>query len=418
MKKMRKTKEKNLILMDIKSSYQRVACLSKGLLQDLYLEEFSAPSQVGSVYKAKVASRKEGLKACFVDIGFSASAFLYTGEKGGEMPSDSVAVNPKKLRKGSPLMVQVIKDPLKGKSFRVSDRISLPGFYLVYLPGSPFQIRISRRITDEKTRERLNNFVKDWDLKSGLILRTRAEKAEEKELKKEWESLKNLWEKIQAEYQRQKSPGRIWSGPNIPFQTLRDLLTEEVERVYVEGEKMFLDLKDFVKKNIPAEKHKISLYKSSRPLFEKYNMEREINKLLSKKIRLKSGGFIVIEETEAAVVVDVNTGSFMGKARPEENILKLNLEAGKEILSQIRLRNCGGIVLIDFIDMEEEKSREKLMEFLSRELEKDKAPTRLFPMSGMGVMGLTRKRSRASLLESLYQPCSHCHGLGRLKKQD
>ncbi len=430
-------KKGNLILINVHASYVRLVHLKKGRMHQFHLDRNSAPSQAGAIYKARVIKRQAGLDACFVDLGLGKnSGFLYTGgkrtydrsdqetsdrDKTGRQAENSSHEqnNPslKQLRKGQSLMVQVVKDPLKGKNFRVSDKISLPGLYLVYLPNSPFHIGVSRQIKNEEVREKLVSYVQKWNGDCALIIRTRAELAREEDLKKEWDSLKNVWDGIKKKYQVKKPPGLIWSDVPFSFQILRDFLTEEVEQVLVDDEKMFSDLCGFMEKEMPREKHKISFYSSCKiPLFDKYNLTPALEQLLNKRIRLKSGGFIVIEETEAAVVVDVNTGSFMGGNSPEENILQLNLEAVKEITAQIRLRNSGGIILIDFIDMEEEKSRQQVMELLSQELEEDKVPTRLFPMSELGVVQLTRKRTRTSLLETLCKPCSYCDGLGWRKR--
>ena len=259
--------------------------------------------------------------------------------------------------------------------------------------------------------------MQKWCGTESLIIRTKAEKASEEELKRDFENLKKTWENILEKYQSQKKPGLIWSDVSLYFQILRDTLTEEVEQVLVDDEIAFVKIKDFVSKEMSKEKHKISLYKSKDyTVFDNYDLEVKLNSLLSKKVQLDSGGFIVIEETEAAVVVDVNTGRFMGKKDPEENILKINKEAAKEIATQLRLRNCGGIIIIDFIDMEMESSRSQLMELLTYELNKDRTPTRLLPMSEFGVVQLTRKRDRASLLEKLGSPCPQCGNHSYLKK--
>ena len=434
---MKKNKD-NFILINANPSHIRIAQVKEGVLFNFHWENCSAPSQVGAIYKAQVTKKQAGLDACFINIGLAGSAFLYTGKKvfkktqkealveqSGQVnkrvsknqviPDNTKIKNIsdiKNLKQGQNLMVQVVKDPLKGKSLRVSDKISLPGIYLVYLPNSPFHIGISRQIEDEKTREKLIHCVQKWNNGEALIVRTKAAQASEEDLKKDWEILKNTWQNIQEKYRSQKTLGLIWSDIPVFAQVLRDFLTKETEEVFVDDEKIFLYLQEFASKNLPKGKYKISNYKNKKlSLFDKYDLEPEVERLLRKKVRLSSGGFIVIEETEAAVIVDVNTGSFMGTKTPAENILKINLEAAKEIAIQIRLRNCGGIILIDFIDMETEQSRQQVMELLSYELEKDRAPTQLFPMSELAVVQLTRKRVRSSLLETVCVPCSHCGGL-------
>lgn len=415
-------KENNLILINVHSTYVRIAQLKQGILSDFHLENLSVPSQVGAIYKAQVAKKQVGLDACFVDIGSQKSAFLYTGKKDYEKSSEEENMVTQKeqlrqLKKAQMLMVQVVKDPLKGKNFRVSNRISLPGLYLVYLPNSPFHIGISRQIEDEKKRERLIQYIQELNSEEAVIIRTKAVQAGKEELAKDLKSLKAVWRNIQKRYKIQKKPGLIWSDIPLYMRILRDLLTKEVEQVLVDDETLFLRLKEFVSQEVPQEKHKISFYESKKlSLFNKYDLELELDRLLQKKVKLKSGGFIVIEETEAAVVIDVNTGQFIGKGTSEENILKINMEAAEEIAIQIRLRNCGGIVLIDFIDMETEQSRQKVMELLSHALKKDRSSTRLFPMSELAVVQLTRKRVRSSLLNILCEPCSHCGGRSYIKK--
>jgi ribonuclease G len=415
-------KKKSLLLISVRSFYIRVAHLKDGVLSDIYLENLSTPSQVGAIYKAQIVKKKVGLDACFVNMGSKKSAFLYTGKKDLEKSEEGHSISQiskKPLKKKSQtLMVQVVKDPLKGKNVRVSDKISLPGLYLVYLPNSPFHIGVSRRIEDEKTRERLTQYVQELGGNTGaVIVRTKAAKVGKEELERDLKKLQLVWEDIQEKYKKQKTPGLIWSDVSFSFQILRDLLTEEVDQVLIDDEKIFFRVQEYVSQEELQEKKKISFYKSNKlSLFDKYDLETELDQLLEKKVKLKSGGFIVIEETEAAVVIDVNTGSFMGKKTPEENILRINMEAAEEIAIQIRLRNCGGIILIDFIDMEEEQSRQQVMELLSSALKEDKSPVQLFPMSELGVVQLTRKRVRASLLNTLCEPCPHCKGRSYIKK--
>lgn len=411
--------KRNLILINNNSYQTRIAQLEKGSLHSLYWEISTVPSQVGSIYKAQV-TKKCGLDACFVDIGLARSAFLYIGKDKTASESEevtSVQSGISDINPGQVLMVQIIKDPLKGKNFRVSSKISLPGLYLVYLPNSPFSIGVSRQIEDEKKREKLIHYVEECNPKEGVIIRTRAAYASKEELKKDWENLKMHWKDIQNKYQSQKKPNLVWSDIPLSAQILRNTLDENIEQVLIDDERTFSYLQEFTAKEMPKEKCKISLYKNNTvSLFDKYKLESQLEGLLKKKVKLKSGGGIVIEETEAAVVVDVNTGKFIGKNTPEKNILKINLEAAKEIAIQVRLRNCGGIILIDFIDMEEEDSRQKVMRQLEKELAKDRVPIRVLPISEIGIVQLTRKRDRASLLGQVCQPCSYCNGGSYVKK--
>lgn len=409
--------KKNLILINSDFYQTRIAHLEKGRLHNLYWEMSAVPSQVGAIYKAQV-TKKCGLDACFVDIGLARSAFLYTGKDKMAYEEMTLIQNDvSNIKSGQMLMVQIIKDPLKGKNFRVSHKISLPGLYLVYLPNSPFHIGVSRQIEDVKKREELAHYVEECDIDEGVIIRTRAAHTSPEELKKDLEKLKGQWKDIQSKYQSQKKPNLIWS--DIPFsaQILRNTLDENIEQVLIDDEKTFSYLQEFVAKEMPKEMKKIFLYqKNTYSLFDKYKLESQLECLLRETVKLRSGGCIVIEETEAAVIVDVNTGKFIGKNTPEKNILKINLEAAKEIAIQIRLRNCGGIIIIDFIDMEEENSRQQVMQQLEEELSKDRAPIRIFPMSEIGIVQLTRKRDRASLLNQVCQPCVYCYGRSYVKK--
>ena len=418
----------NIILVNVCSSYIRIVQLKKGELSHFYLQNMQTPSQVGSVYKAKITKKQVGLEACFVDMGFEHSAFLHIGNKDRRKPQEGARSEEggnyknsslfKQFKKGQTLMVQVIKDPLKGKNMRVSHKISLPGTYLVYLPDSPFHISVSRQITDEALREKLIQQVEGWPgEEEALIIRTKAATANAEDLRKDWENLQNTWKDIQKKYQSQKIPGLIWSDVSFSIRVLRDTPMEDVKQIVVDDREQFLYLQDFINKRQLEERCKISLYENKKiSLFDMYDLEPELERLLNKKVRLKLGGHIIIEETEAAVVIDVNTGGFMGKKLPEENILKINMEAVKEIAVQLRLRNCGGIILIDFIDMEEEQSRQKVMDLLSHELEEDRVPTQIFGMSELGIVQLTRKRTRSSILEILCRPCPHCEGRSYIKR--
>ena len=372
--------------------------------------------------------------------------------------ASSVKTTPKV---GQYLMVQIIKDSLGSKNQRVSQKISLPSAHLVYLPQDPTHIGISRQIEDPALREKLINYFQKEKDNGGWIVRTKAgstmtmgadsglgstrktscargtsstsdvdstieassvlkagvalkaSSALMKSLKKEAKELKKLWQDLSQKYRSKKRPGLIYSPLGFGPRLIRDFLTEDIEEIWVDDKALFLEIKNFMKTHIPKEKQKLKLYQSQTlSLFDKYDLEPELKKLIEKKVKLHKGGFIILEETEAAVVVDVNSGRFRGRKTTEENILKVNLSAAEEITRQLRLRNCGGIVLIDFIDMEKEESRQKLMEELALLLKKDRAPTNLFPLSELSIAQITRKRERPSLKDVLLSPCPHCEGRG------
>ena len=426
MRKLHFGRKKNLILINANSKCVRAVHLKEGVLVDFQMEQNFAPSRVGAIYRARITKKQAGIEACFVDMGKGQSAFLYTGGKNAEeplkplspeqdLPSAKAFFNT--LKKGQEVMVQVIKDPLKGKNLRVSCKITLPGVYMVCLPHSPVHIGVSRQITDEDIKRKLISCVQSLNPESACIVRTKAQSAQAEDLKRDWENLQARWKSIQEKYRAQKHLGLIYCDAPFPVRLARDFLTKEVDQVWVDNRETFHFLEEFIEQEMPTVKNKLYLYKNFKvSLFEKYRLEKKLDQLLDRRVRLRSGGDIVIEETEAAVVVDVNTGGFMGKNLPEENILQINKEAAREIASQIRLRNCGGIILIDFIDMEAEDSRQQVMEVLARELDKDRAPTRLFGISELAVAQLTRKRTGASLLERAGRVCPHCEGRGRLRE--
>ena len=431
-KKQGKDLIKNLVLIDTSSTYTRIACLKKKKLSDLYIENKVHSSLIGCIFKAKVIKKYLGLKACFVDIGMEQSAFLYMGKKprqrfieksekpseeSSEESSEEIFKEPKleDLREGQMLTVQVIKDSIKGKNVRVSLDISLPGRNLVYLPNSSFYIGLSRHI--KENREQLREQISQWNQTKGLILRTLAEGVSDKALRLEWNSLQKLWESIQKKLLSQKKPGLVWSNSLLDIRFVRDILTDDFDKVLIDDKQKYKILLDFVNQNMPKFKKKISFYdRKDVSLFNLYDLESAIDSLLNKTVWLKSGGFIVIEETEAAVVIDVNTGRFIGKKSQEENILKTNLEAAQEIALQLKLRSCGGIILIDFIDMETENYRQKLMDCLQEELSYDRVYTQVFPISELGVIQMTRKKEQPSLKEMLCEPCSTCEGRAYVKK--
>ena len=414
---------KNLILMNITDTYIRIACLKQNKLSDLYVENKTQSSLIGSIFKAKVIKKYPGLKACFVDIGMEQSAFLYMGgksrqrlmEKSEEFHEEiSQRTEWEDLKEGQMLTVQVIKDSMKGKNVRVSVDISLPGRNLVYLPGSSFYIGLSRHI--KENRDQLKEQINQWNSKKGLILRTLAEGVSDKVLKSEWENLQKLWISVQKKISGQKKPGLVWSNYSADIRFIRDSLTKDFDEVLVNDKQQYENLLKFVNQSMPDFREKISFYNQKNiTLFNLYNLESVIDNLLDKTVWLKSGGFIVIEEAEAAVIVDVNTGRFIGKKSQEDNILKINLEAAKEIAFQLKLRSCGGIILIDFIDMETESYRQKLIDCLQEELSYDRVYTQVFPMSELGVVQMTRKKEQPSLREILCKPCSACKGQGYKK---
>ncbi|MCB0390450.1 MAG: Rne/Rng family ribonuclease [Bdellovibrionales bacterium] len=433
------------ILINVRPNQTRVAYVQNGELADLKVERQKAPTNVGSVFKGKVMRVLPGMQAAFVDIGLDRAAFLYVGDIRGDIDSEKLLAEedahsneeedyegvldrpssdldePAQLiqdliKEGQMILVQVAKDPLGTKGARITTHISLPGRLLVYMP-TLVHLGISRRILDEQERERLRSCVESLNPKGGVIVRTAGEGADVATVKQDLEYLNRIWKEVQRNYDKRKTPGLIYSELDVELRALRDLLNEEVENVIVDDQKVYKKLVNFVSQFMPKYKNKIKRYRDPQPLFDLYDLDLEISRSLGRTVWLKSGGYIVVDEAEALVVIDVNTGRFVGKKDLEDTLLKTNLEAAKEIAHQLRIRNCGGIIIIDFIDMEKELHREKVLSALKEELSKDRARTEVTAMSELGLVEMTRKRIRPSLVSILCESCPYCDGKGYIKQK-
>ncbi len=438
------------ILINVRPSETRVAYIENGVLNDLKIEQKTSPTLVGSIHRGKVLRVLPGMQAAFVDIGLDRAAFLYVGDVRPNLDGDSpdlldddeggeatdageAAIAPgtaasaaaaidapdrpkiqELLTEGQWILVQVAKDPLGTKGARITTHISLPGRHVVYLPTLSHR-GVSRRIEDPAERERLRELVETIDPKGGVIVRTAGEGATEGSLRADLDYLNRLWQDVQKAYEKRNKPGLVHAEPDVELRALRDSLTEDVDRVVTDDEETHKKILAFLSQFMPRFKNKVALYKEARPLFDQYEIDIEISRSLERKIWLKSGGYIVIDEAEALVVIDVNTGRYVGKRDLEDTILKTNLEAVREIAHQLRIRNCGGIIIIDFIDMEREAHREKVLESLREELARDRAKTAVVAMSNLGLVEMTRKRIRPSLVKTLCEPCSHCDGKAYVK---
>jgi ribonuclease G len=321
------------------------------------------------------------------------------------------------LREGQDIMVQISKEPLGTKGARLTSHISLPGRHLVLMP-TVNHVGISRRIEDESERERLKNFI--YDIRpdnAGFIVRTVSEGIDKDKFKSEMDFLLKLWENIQEKMTKGSSPGLLHKDLTISLRSVRDLFTREVDRLIIDSKEEYDHVMQFIETFTPSLKHSIRLYDGVYPIFDTYGIEMEISRALEKKIWLKSGGYIIIELTEALTAIDVNTGSYVGTRNLEETILKTNLEAVKEIAYQLRLRNIGGLIVIDFIDMEKKANRDRVFTTLKEALNKDKAKTHIVRMSELGLIEMTRKRTRENLSRLLCEPCFYCEGRGALKSK-
>jgi ribonuclease G len=433
------------ILISVRPNQTRVAFVEDEVVTDLKIERKLSPTLVGSIFRGKVVRVLPGMQAAFVDIGLDRAAFLYVGdvrddvsdlepklfvdEDAAENDEDpglaeegrSASETPRALiqdllHEGQQLLVQVAKDPLGTKGARITTHVSLPGRHIVFMPTLR-QIGISRRIEDEQERERLRKHVEELKPSGGVIVRTAGEGASPESLKADLEYLERLWKDILKNYEKRKSPGQAYSELDVELRALRDMLGEGVTRVIVDEPAVFRKVVSFVTQFMPKYKNIIEVYEGPQPLFDLYDIDLEISHSLERKVWLKSGGYIVIDEAEALVVIDVNTGRFVGKKDLEDTILKTNLEAVKEIAHQLRIRNCGGIIIIDFIDMEREAHREKVMHQMEMELHKDRARTLVISMSKLGLVEMTRKRIRPSLVSTLCEPCPYCDGKGYIKRK-
>ncbi|MCX7978928.1 MAG: Rne/Rng family ribonuclease [Bdellovibrionaceae bacterium] len=428
------------ILINNRPTETRVAYVENGVLIDYKIERKASPTLVGSIYRGTVVRVLPGMQAAFVDIGLEKAAFLYAGDIRGDVESDTYPfsdvdrdeiigsqeanepefVDTAKVpiqdlvKEGQSILVQVAKDPIGTKGARLTTHISLPGRYVVYFP-TVRHLGISRKIEDERERERLRGLVQKINPVGGVIVRTAGEGASEEQLRSDIEYLDRLGKEVYRGYEKRKTPGLIHQEPDVAIRALRDLMNEDVTAVWVDDEEVQRKVARFMSQLMPKHKQNIILYTERKPLFDLYDIDLEISRSLDRKIWLKSGGYIVIDEAEALVVVDVNTGRFVGKKDLEDTILKTNLEACREVAHQLRIRNCGGIIIIDFIDMEKESHREKVLETLKEELKKDKARTNVISMSQLGLVEMTRKRIRPSLIKTVCEPCSYCDGKGYVK---
>ncbi|MGE5215578.1 MAG: Rne/Rng family ribonuclease [Chloroflexota bacterium] len=414
----------------------RIAIVEDGLLAEFLIERKEEMGVVGNIYKGKVARVLPGMQAAFVDIGMEKAGFLHASDFSSE-PEDAQILTEsadevefaepprphssrrlpleKQISRGEEILVQVAKDPLGTKGARVTSHISLPGRYMVFMPGTK-HIGISRRIESEEERKRLKEIAQSLGtVDGGFILRTACEGRSKREIQRDLAFLTRLWKGIQKKAAGATAPSLIHQDLDLITRTIRDFFSADTEQVVIDSPKDHRRVVDFVHHFMPRLKAKIVAYTGKEPLFEQQNIEERVVKALDRRVWLRSGGYIIIERTEALTAVDVNTGRFVGKRNQEETILKTNLEATQEVVRQLRLRNVGGIIIIDFIDMEKEANRKRVYEALREALKKDKARTNILKISELGLVEMTRQRTRESLENQLLRPCPHCDGRGRIK---
>ncbi len=437
----------------------RVALLENGLLVELYIERRDESHITGNIYKGRIQRVLPGMQAAFVNIGLNQAAFIYVDDifnarkgpsdsfllskspdeeesednyeeesasdfhkKSKDSPSGNATVEKRPIqeliREGEDILVQVARSPIGTKGARLTTYLSVPGRFLVLMPTVD-HIGISRRIPDENERLRLKEIVEESRSKPyGYIVRTVGEGISRDTIVNEMEFLDNLYGDILEQYQSAPSPSMLHQELTITLRSVRDLLAHEADRVTIDSPTVYKSVVSFINKFMPRLKDSVSLYSGEEPIFDAYNLEVDIQRALKKKVWLRCGGYIIIENTEALVAIDVNTGKFVGKRNFEETILQTNLEAVREIAYQIRLRNLGGIIIIDFIDMESRANQEKIYNAVKDILIKDKAKTNVLAMSDIGLIQMTRKRVVRSLPKMLYEPCFYCEGEGMLLSRE
>lgn len=424
------------ILINITPMETRVAVVENGVLQEVYIERTRRRGIVGNIYKGKVVRVLPGMQAAFVDIGLERAAFIHAADvappdRSGSNDVESIS---SLLHEGQSLIVQVTKEPIGTKGARLTTHLSIPSRYLVYMPHTP-HTGVSQRIEDDTERERLRAIVENYQPEpdttapakekkkavtpaqpeGGFIIRTAAEGFGEDEILADIHFLHRLWRSVERRCKQAKEKTVIYEDLPLFMRTMRDFVRPEIEKIRIDSRENFVKLKEFVKEFVPALENRVEYYPGERPVFDLYGVEDEIQKALGRKVQLKSGGYLVVDQTEAMTTIDVNTGAFVGHKNLEETIFKTNLEAATAIVRQLRLRNLGGIIIIDFIDMEDPEHQRQVLRLLEKNLERDHAKTKLTGVTELGLVQMTRKRTRESLEQVMCEPCPTCEARGTLK---
>jgi ribonuclease G len=410
------------LLINVTPSESRVALIENSILQEIHIERHTKKGLVGNIYKAKVIRVLPGMQAAFVDIGLDKAAFLHASDIAvyDELAEE---VNASQLdrkdirmlvREGQIIVVQVVKDPIGTKGARLTTDITIPSRYLVFMP-SVTHVGISQKIEDSAERERLSAIVSGLcDENGGFILRTAAEGADAQELIQDASFLRALWEKIQS-----RKPGTkihmLYEDLPVARRVLRDFVGSKIDRVRVDSKLTYTELRTFTKEYVPEVFDKLEYYQGDLPIFDLYDVENELQRALGRRVDLKSGGYLIIDQTEAMTTIDINTGAFVGHRNLEETIFNTNIEATSVIARQLRLRNLGGMILIDFIDMMEPDHKKRVLHSLETSMAKDRAKSNIYGFTALGLIEMTRKRTRESLEHLLCGECPACRGRGSIK---
>lgn len=417
------------ILINVTAMETRVGLIENGLLQDIFIERHNRRGYVGDIFYGKVVRVMPGMEAAFIDIGLEKAAFIHASDiaaidvNGFEVREDSHQAIQNLLREGQFIVVQVAKDAISSKGARLTTHLTLASRNLVYLPRSK-HLGISQRIEEESERTRLLEQLNDclqqqsWDESGGFIVRTAAKGSDAEEFSEDVRYLRRLWTKVNQRIQRAEKTSTVYGEVPLYMRTVRDLITPQLEKIRVDNEESLIEIRQFLEDFIPQSAAKLEAYAGDRPIFDLYGIEDEINKALGRQVMLKSGGDLIIDQTEAMTTIDINTGGYIGGKNHAETILKTNLEAATSIARQLRLRNLGGIIILDFIDMLDPEHQRQVHRTLAKALEKDPARSSITKISELGLVEMTRKRIRESLGQVLNSQCPVCEGRGTQKSPE
>jgi ribonuclease G len=420
---------KNEILINAVPGETRVAILEKKQFVELHIERAVSRSVVGSVVKGRVLRVLPGMQAAFVDIGLEKAAFLYAGDyveniegledqgnggggRGRRRRSRQIPNIESLLEEGQEIVVQIAKEPIGSKGARITSHVSIAGRHLVLTPWAQ-RVGVSRKIDSDRERRRLKeivNRVKPADL--GFIIRTAGEAVREADLEADVKYLTTVWDDIQIKKDQVRAPATLYAEPDLPLRVIRDFASSDTKRIVVDSESAYEEMKNFVDEFVAEPKPRLDHYKGDVPLFDEFGCEAQIDANIGRKVWLKSGGYLIVDQSEALTAIDVNTGRYVGKRDLEETVLRTNLEAVREVVNQLRFRNIGGLIIIDLIDMESGENRDKVYRALQEALRSDKSKTNILKISELGLVEMTRKRTRENLVQTLCEPCPYCERKG------